>query len=142
MNTNESAAGNLLCERLAMARCWKAAPAVLSLLCLSASIAADAPRNTSAMEQLKPGKGRELVQANCIPCNSTAIIAANHLGRAKWDEIITKMQQKNGMWPILPAVRSQILDYLETAQRPEDAGLEKGKETPWATPLYRPNPLW
>ena len=45
--------------------------------------------------------------------------------------------------PSVPAeVRAGILDYLETAQRPEDAGLTAGKQSPWASPLYRPNPLW
>ncbi len=114
----------------------------LCLLGVSAGVAADAARNISAIQQLKPGKGRELVQANCIPCHSTAIIASNHLSRKQWDDIITQMQKKNGMWPVLPAIRNQILDYLETAQRPDDPGLSKGKETPWAAPLYQPNPLW
>lgn len=114
----------------------------LCLLGVSAGVAADAVRNISAIQQLKPGKGRELVQANCIPCHSTAIIASNHLSRKQWDEIITQMQKKNGMWPLLPVVRNQILDYLETAQRPDDPALSKAKETPWAAPLYQPNPLW
>lgn len=129
----------------------------IAALCLTASIgiavtfsfAADAPpapkpgqANVSAIASLKPGKGRELVAVNCIPCHSTAIIAANHLKREEWDMLITTMQKKNGMWPLLPSIRTKILDYLETAQRPDDAGLNKGKESPWATPLYQPNPLW
>lgn len=116
--------------------CW------IGLMSVTSSSAADPARNISGIEQLKAGKGRELVQANCIPCHSTAIIAANHLSRDQWDGLITQMQKKNGMWPLLPAVRAQILDYLEVAQRPDDPGLNKGKETPWAAPLYRPNPLW
>ena len=99
-------------------------------------------KNISGIQQLKAGKGRELVQVNCIPCHSTAIIAANHLTRKQWDDLITQMQKKNGMWPVLPAIRTQILDYLEVAQRPDDPGLNKGKESPWADPLYRPNPIW
>jgi len=108
--------------------------------------AADAPPavqvNTSAIQQLKAGKGRELILANCLPCHSTAVIAASHQTREKWDLTITKMQKQNGMWPILPTIRKQILDYLEATQPPSDPGLDKGKETPWANPLYRPNPLW
>ena len=43
----------------------------------------------------------------------------------------------------LPAdVRRRILDYLEKTQRPADRGLDTGKKSPWATPLYRPNPIW
>ena len=91
---------------------------------------------------LKPGPGRELVLANCLPCHSTAVVAANHLQRERWSELVEQMQQKNGMRPIDAETRNKILDYLETAQRPEDAGLSVGKQTPWATPLYQPNPIW
>lgn len=91
---------------------------------------------------LKPGPGRDLVLMNCLPCHSTAIIAANHLKRARWNELITLMQERNGMRPLDDATRRQILDYLEKAQRPDDAGLSAGKQTPWAAPLYRPNPIW
>jgi hypothetical protein len=104
--------------------------------------AAEPPRNTSAIGQLKDGPGKAMVQANCIPCHSTAIVAANHLSREEWDETITIMQKKNGMWPLPPVIRKMILDYLEIAQRPEDRGLNQGKSTAWAEPLYRPNPLW
>lgn len=115
------------------------------LLYVGAQAADDPPKvqaNISAIQQMKPGKGRELILVNCIPCHSTAVIAASHQTREKWDQTITKMQKQNGMWPILPSIRKQILDYLETTQPPSDPGLDKGKETPWATPLYRPNPLW
>lgn len=142
MNTPQKPAPSFPCEGPARARRWTVLVVSLVLWCRLAANAADPPLNVSAIEQLKPGKGRELVQANCIPCHSTAIIAANHLSRQKWDEIITVMQRKNGMWPLPPAVREQILDYLEAAQRPDDPGLSKGKESPWATPLYRPNPIW
>jgi len=91
---------------------------------------------------LKAGPGRELVLANCLPCHSTALVAANHLNRERWSEVITRMQEKNGMRSVDDAVRARILDYLETAQRPDDAGLNAGKQTPWAAPLYRPNPIW
>lgn len=91
---------------------------------------------------LKAGPGRELVLAYCLPCHSTAIIAANHLNRERWAELITQMQERNGMRPVNEATRERILDYLESAQRPDDAGLNAGKQTPWAAPLYRPNPIW
>lgn len=91
---------------------------------------------------LKPGPGRELVLANCLPCHSTAIVVANHLSRDRWNELINQMQTRNGMQKINATTQKKILDYLETAQRPDDAGLNAGKETPWAAPLYRPNPLW
>lgn len=111
------------------------------LLCAVGATAAE-PRNTSAIAALKDGPGKAMVQANCIPCHSTAIVAANHLTREEWDATITTMREKNGMWPLPPNIRKMILDYLEVAQRPQDSGLSQGKATPWAAPLYRPNPLW
>ncbi|MDG1892819.1 MAG: hypothetical protein P8L18_16060 [Verrucomicrobiota bacterium] len=91
---------------------------------------------------LREGAGRELVVANCMPCHSTAIVAANHMSRKGWSDTIRTMREQNGMWPLAPEIERQILDYLEKAQRVEDAGLESGKQSPWASPLYRPNPIW
>ncbi|MBI4626371.1 MAG: hypothetical protein HY736_24530 [Verrucomicrobia bacterium] len=122
---------------------WLALVAALNCLGLGAADAPPAGReNFSAIEQLKEGRGREFVLANCLPCHSTAVIAASHLTRQRWDQTITKMQKQNGLWPLAPEMRTQILDYLEINQPPSDPGLEKAKETPWASPLYRPNPLW
>jgi len=113
---------------------------LLSLLLLP--LPAAEPQNTSAIQSLKPGPGREQVQINCIPCHSTAIITATHATRERWDELITTMQQRHGLWPLVPTIRKQLLDYLAAAQPPSDPGLDAGKQTPWAQPLYRPNPLW
>jgi hypothetical protein len=115
------------------------------LLAALGAMAAEPPppsANTGVFEELKPGPGRELVLGNCLLCHSTAVIAASHQTRERWDRTITKMQTQNGLWPIAPEIRNQILDYLAATQPPSDPGLEKAKETPWAAPLYRPNPLW
>ena len=112
---------------------------------LAAALAAERPppiANVGAFEQLKAAPGRELVLANCLPCHSTAVIASAHQSRERWDQTITRMQKQNGLWPLAPDMRRQILDYLAATQPPSDPALEKGKETPWASPLYRPNPLW
>jgi hypothetical protein len=113
---------------------------LLSLLLLP--LPAAEPQNTNAIQSLKPGTGRAQVQINCIPCHSTAIIAATHATRERWDELITTMQQKHGLWPLVPTIRTQLLDYLAATQPPSDPALNAGKQTPWAQPLYRPNPLW
>lgn len=91
---------------------------------------------------LKPGPGRELVLGYCMPCHSTTLVASNHKTRENWDKTITLMQSKNGMPPIPADIRKQILDYLEVAQRIEDPVLTESSKTPWATPIYRPNPIW
>jgi hypothetical protein len=99
-------------------------------------------QNTSSVADLKDYKGRDVVLAMCMPCHSAAVITASHRSRAGWDQTITKMQKQNGMWQIPEEIRTQLLDYLEATQPPSDPGLEKARETPWANPLYRPNPLW
>lgn len=108
--------------------------------------AGDAPppsiQNTSSVAELKDHKGRDVVLAMCMPCHSAAVITASHRSRAGWDQTITKMQKQNGMWAIPAEIRTQLLDYLEATQPPSDPGLEKARETPWANPLYRPNPIW
>jgi hypothetical protein len=118
---------------------------VIITLGLTALLLTGAEKAPDAIEKqfgLKAGHGRELVLANCLPCHSTAIVAANHLSRDRWEELVTQMQTKNGMRPIDAEMQKKILDYLETAQRPDDPGLNAGKESPWAAPLYRPNPFW
>lgn len=143
MNTRDSnaSAGNL--HSLAQQpRLLLAFAALASCLFATFQLLAAEAQNTSAIQALKPGKGREQVQVNCIPCHSTAIITATHATRERWDELITTMQQKHGLWPLVPTIRTQLLDYLAATQPPSDPGLEAGKQTPWAQPLYRPNPLW
>lgn len=83
--------------------------------------------------------GRDTVLANCLACHSTALITQNHMTRARWDETLTWMQEKQGLWEIAPPDRAFILDYLELTQGVEGAA---GEDSPWAEPRYRPNPLW
>jgi len=89
---------------------------------------------------LAEGKGREMVIGNCIGCHSPRLIAAQRMDRANWDLTLTSMTKKHGLWTIPPAVKEQILDYLSTHQGPLPES--ELKDTPWAQPRYRPNPLW
>lgn len=89
---------------------------------------------------LEPGKGREVVWAVCTQCHTAEIITASHMSRETWDTTITWMQETQGMGELEPDVRALILDYLVEAQGLEDE--DHGGPSPWASPLYRPNPLW
>ena len=89
---------------------------------------------------LQSGKGREQILENCTACHSTAIILQNHMPRKQWDQTLTWMQEKQGLWHLEPSLRKTILDYLSTHQ---------GTNNPPShshNPLghqysYRPNPL-
>ena len=61
--------------------------------------------------------------------------------REGWDEVITRMQTEEGLWSFTTDVRKALLDYLEVTQGPMDSE-ELVRATPWAGPLYKPNPIW
>jgi mono/diheme cytochrome c family protein len=90
---------------------------------------------------LKPGEGRDLVLTNCAPCHSTALVVSYRASRRGWDAIITQMQKEEGLWTFSAEDRNAILDYLEATQGPTDSA-ELAETSPWAQPLYRPNPIW
>jgi hypothetical protein len=50
------------------------------------------------------------------------------------------MQQTQKLWALQPDVRGRILDYLAAAQGVEGSAI--GEASPWAEPMYRPNPIW
>mgnify|MGYP000207743377 CR=1 FL=1 len=92
---------------------------------------------------LPEGPGRDTVLGNCTVCHNAAIIMQNAMSRKKWDELITWMQEEQGMWELDAETRNTILDYLAKF-RGLDAG---GKDTrrPGTNPMYQyhysPNPL-
>ncbi len=74
---------------------------------------------------LPKGKGRDTVLENCTACHTASIILQNHMTRKKWNETITWMQEKQGLWPLDPPDRNTILDYLakfqgEAVSKPTD----------------------
>ena len=83
--------------------------------------------------------GVELVRAHCGACHSTALVQQNHMSRERWDQTLTWMQQTQGLWDLPPTQRGAILDYL-AAWQGEDT--QATPSSPWASPLYEPNPLW
>jgi hypothetical protein len=110
----------------------------MSLLLL-AFLAVSAAQHSS--ERLAPGSGREVVANVCTACHSADLIVASHMSRKTWDSAITWMQETQGMGPLEPEVRRTILDYLEETQGISDE-LAGAVSSPWAHPIYRPNPLW
>lgn len=90
---------------------------------------------------LPEGEHRDLVIATCTTCHGAAPVASQRLPRGGWDQTITWMQKEQALWDLTGDQRGFVLDYLEAhfgprAQAPELAN------SPWAQPLYEPNPLW
>ena len=63
--------------------------------------------------ELKPGAGRDKVEANCVACHSLDYIVANSpfMTRQVWDAEVTKMIKAFGA-PISDADAKVIVDYL------------------------------
>ncbi len=89
---------------------------------------------------LKPGRGRDIVTAACTQCHTGEIIVASHMSRKTWDTTLTWMQETQGLAELEPDIRALILDYLVLTQGLDDK-VDTGS-SPWANPLYRPNPIW
>ena len=63
--------------------------------------------------ELKPGPGRDKVEANCVACHSLDYIVGNSpfMNRQVWDAEVTKMIKAFGA-PISDADAKVIVDYL------------------------------
>ena len=63
--------------------------------------------------ELKPGPGRDKVEANCVACHSLDYIVGNSpfMNRQVWDAEVTKMIKAFGA-PISDADAKLIVDYL------------------------------
>ena len=103
-------------------------------IALAAALQASSP-------ELAPGEGRDLVLTACTGCHTTDLIVAAHMSRKSWDTTLRWMEETQGLTTLEPAVREAILDYLEKTQglSGED---ESESSSPWASPRYRPNPIW
>lgn len=62
------------------------------------------------------------------------------MSRKSWGTTIDWMQEYQGLAELEPEVRETILDYLATTQGLDGETVDA--ESPWAYPLYRPNPIW
>jgi len=102
-------------------------------------VASEAP-----IQGLMPGQGRALVLTNCTACHSTALVVSFRASREGWDTILTRMQEEEGLWSFPPEDREAMLDYLATTQGLGEgtSGAREFPESPWAQPLYSPNPIW
>ena len=113
---------------------------VLLVLALGSPLLRSGQGDGEDTDGLQPGAGREMVRAACTSCHTTEIIVAAHMTRRNWDTTLTWMEETQGLTRLEPAIRREILDYLESTQGLDEA--EDAAASPWASPLYRPNPLW
>lgn len=72
-------------------------------------------------DALSPGHGRAEVFALCTACHSTAIIRRSGFTRARWDELMDWMTEKQGMAPLEGRMRGLVVDYLAEQYPPRRA---------------------
>jgi hypothetical protein len=83
-----------------------------------AAAPAATPDEPETPEALPPGEGREDTFYACTACHGTAVIRRAGLSRARWDELLDWMVEKQGMNPLEPELRAMVLDYLAAAFPP------------------------
>ncbi len=83
---------------------------LIGLLVLSANANAERPvDNTTG---LIIDEHWELVMGMCGSCHSYKLVTSQRGDRKYWLKTIRWMQASQNLWPIPPAIESQILDYL------------------------------
>lgn len=92
--------------------------AALVLLMGASMAAAQVEFPDEGPEILPDLPNREEVFNRCTACHSTAIIRRTRLDRARWDDLMDWMTEKQGMPALEGDERVQIVDYLAAAFRP------------------------
>lgn len=111
----------------------------LSIAVFFAALCCSNPAQSETL--LKEGEGRDLVLGTCTACHSESLVLKNHMTRDRWDETITWMQEKQGLWELSPDERKTILDYLAVHQGIAETGNAKAFNSSLYRYHYPPNPL-
>lgn len=103
----------------------------LWMAALGAAIAAPAHAFDDP-EDLPEGPGREETFYNCIACHSFQVVVRQGMSRPMWDDTLTLMVERHGMWELDKDERQLILDYL-SEQYPPTVGT--GTSRGWVNPF-------
>lgn len=91
--------------------------AVLALACLACLAG---PALGIELEDLPPGEGREDTFYLCGACHSFDLVSRQGMSRGMWDNTLTLMVERHGMFELETWERDLILDYLAVAFPPEE----------------------
>lgn len=83
----------------------------LLVAALCAAIAAPAAA-FDELDALPDGPGREDAYFNCIACHSFQVVTRQGMTRPMWEDTITLMIERHGMFELDPEERTVIVDYL------------------------------
>jgi len=109
------------------------AGALAAVLCTAAFVPALAMDEFDAMPD---GPGKEDTYYNCIACHSFQVVTRQGMTRAMWDDTLTLMVERHGMFDLPEDERAVILEYLAEhypAATPGDGGTgRRGWVNPFA----------
>jgi hypothetical protein len=88
-------------------------PAILVVI-IGTGRAADVPIG-GTVESLPEHQGRSETFAFCSPCHSMRLVAQQGLDRNGWAEVVTWMNEEQGMVALPPRIQELVLDYLAWA---------------------------
>ena len=83
-------------------------------------------------EDLPEGPGREDAFYNCIACHSFQVVVRQGMSRAMWDDTLTLMVERHGMWEMAEDERALVLDYLSEHY---PAVASTGRSRGWVNPF-------
>lgn len=84
-------------------------------------------------EDLPEGPGREEAFYNCVACHSFQVVVRQGMSRGMWDDTMTLMVERHGMWELEEEERELIIDYLSTHfPASSDTGARRGWTNPFA----------
>lgn len=85
----------------------------LWMAALSAAIIASPASAYDDPEDMPEGPGREESFYNCVACHSFQVVRQG-MSRSMWDDTLTLMVERHGMWALEEEERELILNYLST----------------------------
>ena len=85
-------------------------------------------------EDLPEGPGREETFYNCIACHSFQVVVRQGMSRPMWDDTLTLMVERHGMWELDENERQLVLDYLSEQYPPT---VSTGTSRGWVNPFAR-----
>ena len=107
-------------------KCWLWMAALGAAIIASPAVAYDDP------EDLPEGPGREESFYSCVACHSFQVVVRQGMSRGMWDDTLTLMVERHGMWELEEEERELILDYLSTHF---PASSETGTRRGWTNPF-------
>ncbi|MFN4129407.1 MAG: aldehyde dehydrogenase [Paracoccaceae bacterium] len=83
-------------------------------------------------EDMPEGPGREETFYTCVACHSMQVVVRQGMSKPMWDDTLTLMVERHGMWDLEEEERTLILDYLS---KHFPAGEASGARRGWTNPF-------